>query len=138
VPATLSQVISSTPRRTFLRYSERGKTMPQLTLISLKCVNKQDTEGKDTVVLRVDAKKPPTRYGPFPMGKGDVRKLGFDDDFDQEVDIHVGDVDGKPGGDNDDAFGKITAKASQAGAGVLTGIFDKKKGTDYHLKYRVS
>ncbi len=112
--------------------------MPQLEILSLACVKKQDILGKDRVVARADTKKGSTRFGPFSMGKGDKETFDFVDDFNNEVVIRLGELDGQFGGGNDDNLGKVTVKAEQAGAGILTGVFDEKKGTDYHLKYRVT
>jgi hypothetical protein len=112
--------------------------MPQLRIIELECVKKQDIIGKDRVLVRVDTQQGSQKFGPFRMGKGDKEKFDFTRDFSNDVDIRLGELDGPVGGDNDENLGKITVKVNQAGEGILTGVFDKRKGTDYHLKYRVS
>jgi len=102
----------------------------RLDLISLECVRKQDTIGKDEPQLFVNGV---SVYGPGSIEKGqtiDLRpRFAY---FTSVGQINLKEVDSGP----DDDLGTVTATAAQAGTGNQTGEYSLPNA-DYEVTYRV-
>ena len=110
--------------------------MAMLTIVDVECVKKQDTVGQDSIHVHVSGTH---LAGPLAMGTRDVRVLnGVTRAFTDFAIIELIEVDGAVGGGNDESLGTVTARASDAGRGILTGNFNRLNGADYHVRYRVT
>jgi hypothetical protein len=102
----------------------------KLNLISLECIRKQDTLGKDEPQLFVNGV---SVYGPGSIEKGqtiDLRpRFAY---FTSVAGINLKEVDSGP----DDDLGTVTATAAQAGKGNLTGEYSLPNA-DYEVVYSV-
>jgi|TARA_B100000315_G_scaffold185806_1_gene174978 hypothetical protein len=64
--------------------------MPELRIIWLKCVKKDDTFGKDSVHIRIDGD---VRWGPEDFSKGEQREIGTTHHFDSNVIVDIEELD---------------------------------------------
>jgi hypothetical protein len=102
----------------------------RVQLISLECVRKQDTIGKDDPQLFVNGV---SVYGPGSIEKGQTVNLRPRSAlFTSVANINLKEVD--PGVDDD--MGTVTATASDLNKGVLPGEFHRANA-DYKLFYQV-
>jgi hypothetical protein len=103
----------------------------KLDLITLECIRKQDTIGKDEPQLFVNGV---SVYGPGSIEKGqsvDLRpRFAY---FTSVGQINLKEVDAGP----DDDLGTVTATAGQAGAGNLSGEYSLPNA-DYKITYKVT
>jgi hypothetical protein len=111
--------------------------MSTLTIVDVECVKRQDTVGPDSIHVHVGGIH---LAGPLAMGKKDVVTLPPNTirQFNGSAEIELIEVDGAPGGSDDESLGKHTVTAAQAGSGILTGHFNRLSGADYHVRYRVT
>ena len=103
----------------------------KLSLMTLSCVKKQDTIGKDEVLVYVGGN---LHGGPFKIGKNgdDVFVGGGVVEFDDKILITLKEKDD---GD-DDTLGSWYAYASETD-GIRRALFHALPGADYHLLYDV-
>ena len=110
--------------------------MAMLTIVDVECVKKQDTVGQDSIHVHVNGTH---EGGPYSMGTRDVRVLnGVTRAFTDFAIIELIEVDGAVGGSNDESLGTVTARATDAGRGILTGTFNRLNGASYLVRYRVT
>jgi|1185.fasta_scaffold122972_1 hypothetical protein len=114
--------------------ANRGETTmakAQISLMTLSCVKKQDTFGKDEVIVELGGD---FHSGPHKIGKNgdDVGVGGGFTDFEDKITITLKEKDD---GD-DDVLGSWTAYATETD-GIRRAHFHALSGADYHLTYDV-
>lgn len=108
--------------------------MSTLRIATLECVKKQESIGKDEIVIKVNGN---TLAGPFEMGRNDKITVNASTSFTGSASVNLTELDS---GLNfkDDNLGTVTIKATVAGLGNQTTEFHSLKGADYHMVYSVS
>ncbi|MGH3873576.1 MAG: hypothetical protein ACRDSR_19055 [Pseudonocardiaceae bacterium] len=106
--------------------------MPQLALKRLDCIKKQEAR-EDEIRISVDGKKV---AGDFKIDKNDPPiTLNAKGNFIGAVTIMLTEVDKKGASE---FLGTHVVRATQAGTGTHTAIFNDKPSFDYRLTYEVS
>ena len=107
--------------------------MARLRLIRIHCVNKNDVNRQDEIDIIVDGKK---FAGTINLYQGQQFLLQSKDyEFSGQVDVELIEVDGQPGGHNDDHLGVRHIKDNLE---VRDGLVSyEAPGTYYTLEYSV-
>ena len=107
--------------------------MARIRLISIHCVNRNDLEGEDETIIKLDGKK---FVGPINIHQDQKVLLNTKDyEFTGNVDVQLVEVDGQVGGNNDDPLGTRHVKDHlEVNGGLLS---YEAPGTFYTLEYSV-
>ena len=110
---------------------ERRERTPvaEIHLVSLKCMKKQSTLGKDRIRTLLNG----ILHSEHLMGKGDDVKINDRQKFTGAIEIKLEEDDKK----NDEVLGKHRVLDSE-GPGRHEAVFNDKPGFDYHMEYLVS